>query len=69
LAHQTHSGRYNRATQTFVAETGLTGRNLDSAADGKRFVTVMPVAAPDHQKTQKPRDLSFRTSPTKSGAA
>ncbi len=39
-------------TEKRLADSGLVGRNLDIAPDGKRFVAVMRGAAPDEQKTQ-----------------
>jgi serine/threonine-protein kinase len=39
-------------TETRLADVPLVGRNLDIAPDGKRFVALMPVSAPDEQKSQ-----------------
>jgi Tol biopolymer transport system component len=38
-------------TETRLAETGTT-QNLDIAADGKRFVALMPATSSDEQRTQ-----------------
>jgi serine/threonine-protein kinase len=39
-------------TEKRPAEQTQSARNLDLAPDGKRFIALMPVAAPDEQRTQ-----------------